>query len=232
MNQKTHTHSPWRAVSRRLRVHRSWRFLRLRGAGGSLPCSPAVAAAAPTPPGDRRGGFDSPAGSCRRTFGAEHKLVPARRGQQLLVDQRKRSSPRRWLASGARTRCSIERGSLEVKFAVRHPRGDVSAPFLDVIQALTVLKSMPLLPNCRTQVSAPWRPISTTSRPRAYRMALQAHRHGQSVPRGVASAFVLTSRSLSFDRFYPSSLSFSALTRRSPALCARLQAASGSGSAR
>ena len=117
-----------------MRVHRSWRFLRLRGAGGSLPCSPAVAAAAPTPPGDRRGGFDSPAGSCRRTFGAEHKLVPARRGQQLLVDQRKRSSPRRWLASGARTRCSIERGSLEVKFAVRHPRGDVSAPFLDVIR--------------------------------------------------------------------------------------------------
>ena len=146
--------APWRAVSRRLRVHRSWRFLRLRGAGGSLPCSPAVAAAAPTPPGDRRGGFDSPAGSCRRTFGAEHKLVPARRGQQLLVDQRKRSSPRRWLASGARTRCSIERGSLEVKFAVRHPRGDVSAPFLDVI----LLKSTcPVARPLRTQVSAPWR---------------------------------------------------------------------------
>ena len=75
---------PWRAVSRRLRVHRSWRFLRLRGAGGSLPCSPAVAAAAPTPPGDRRGGFDSPAGSCRRTFGAEHKLVLARTAEKLL----------------------------------------------------------------------------------------------------------------------------------------------------
>ena len=78
---------------------------------GGLPCSPAVLAAAPTPPGDGRGGFDSPAGSCRRTFGAEHKLVPARRGQQLLVDQRKRSSPRRWLASGARTRWSFETAS-------------------------------------------------------------------------------------------------------------------------
>ena len=42
--------------------------------------------------------------------------------------------PRRWMASNARSRCSIERGSLEVKFAVRHPRGDVSAPFLDVIR--------------------------------------------------------------------------------------------------
>ena len=73
------------------------------------------------------------------------------------------------------------------------------------LQALTVLKSSLFCPTLRTQVSAPWRPISTTSRPRAYRMALQAHRHGQSVPRGVASAFVLTSRSLSFDRFYPSS---------------------------
>ena len=134
MKKDPPTTGPWRAVSRRLRVHRSWRFLRLRAPRGSLPCSPAVAAAAPTPPGDQRGGFDSPAGSCRRTFGAEHKLVPARRGQQLLVDQRKRSSPRRWLASGARTRCSIERSSLEVKFAVRAPRCKVGAPFLDVIR--------------------------------------------------------------------------------------------------
>ena len=107
-----------------------------------------------------------------------------------------------------------------------------AAPLPCDLQALTVLKSMPLLPNCRTQVSAPWRPISTTSRPRAYHRPAQAHRYGQSVPRGVASAFLLTSRSLSFDRFYPSSFSFSALTRRSPTLCARLQAASGSASAR
>ena len=76
--------APNRRSPRRLRVHRSWRFLHLRGAGGSLPCSPAVAAAAPTPPGDRRGGYDSPAGSCRRTFGAEHKLVPARTAAKLV----------------------------------------------------------------------------------------------------------------------------------------------------
>ena len=42
--------------------------------------------------------------------------------------------PRRWMASDARSRCSIERGSLEVKFAVRAPRGKVLAPFLDVIR--------------------------------------------------------------------------------------------------
>ena len=71
-------------VSCRLREPRSWRFLHFRGAGGSLPCSPAVAAAAPTPPGDQRGGCDSPAGSCRRTFGAEHELVRARTAEKLV----------------------------------------------------------------------------------------------------------------------------------------------------
>jgi hypothetical protein len=50
--------------------------------------------------------------------------------------------------------------------------------------------------------------------------------------RGVASASELAALSLIFDRFYPSSFSFSALTSRSPALCARVQAASGSASAR
>ena len=38
------------------------------------------------------------------------------------------------MASDARSRCSIERGSLEVKFAVRAPRGKVLAPFLDVFR--------------------------------------------------------------------------------------------------
>jgi len=41
--------------------------------------------------------------------------------------------PRRWLASGARTRWSFETASLEVIFAVRTPRLDIGAPFLDLI---------------------------------------------------------------------------------------------------
>ena len=105
------TQGPWRAGVGSLEITVHGAFCTSAAPRGGLPCSPAVLAAAPTPPGDGRGGFDSPAGSCRRTFGAEHKLVPARRGQQLLVDQRKRSSPRRWLASGARTRWSFETAS-------------------------------------------------------------------------------------------------------------------------
>ena len=89
-----------------------------------------------------------------------------------------------------------------------------------------------LCPTLRTQVSAPWRPISTARHHRPRDIPRQARQYGQSAPRGVASTSELAARSDICDRFHPSSLSFSALTRRSPALCARVQAASGSASAR
>jgi hypothetical protein len=134
-----------------------------------------------------------------------------------------------------------ERGALEV--VVRNGELDGSAPSSNSswgsaaplpcdLQALTALKSTPLLPDCRTQVSAPWRPVSTPSRRRVHHTLPQARQHGQSVPRGAASTSELAARSEICDRFYPSSFSFSALTRRSPTLCARVQAASSPASMR
>lgn len=84
-------------------------------------------AACLAPPRDRRALAGSPRGS---RAPRHRRQLQAGGRRQLPGPPAPTSSLRRWLASGARTRCSIERGSLEVIFPVRTPRGDVGAPFL------------------------------------------------------------------------------------------------------
>ena len=136
------------------------------------------------------------------------------------------SSPWRWLASGGRTRRSFATGSLDVIIPVRTLSLDLRNPFLVCLFPLAARPAAHPPTHPKTAGSAPWRPISTAGRRRVRRIPRQSHQPGRSASCLATPAFELAARSLIFDRFHSSSFSFSALTRRSPTLCARAQAAS------